>query len=168
MNTGFFGKYRGTVTDNKDLQFQGRVKVKVPYAMGDVEDWAMPCVPYAAMQAGVFIVPPVGANVWVEFEGGDVDHPIWVGGFYPLGAAPVAALVPVPPGTEEVVIQVGSNNMISIKDLAGPIGGIVLKSGQAMIMVNDQGITLMDGSGGIISMLQGIVSINPPNLVVMK
>jgi len=167
MNTGFFGKYRGTVKDNKDLEFSGRLKVNVPAVMGDKEDWALPCVPYAAMQAGTFIVPPVGADVWVEFEGGDIDQPIWVGGFYTLGTAPAVALA-VPPGTEEVVIQVGTNNTISIKDLAGPLGGILLKSGNATLMINDTGITLTDGSGGIFTMLSGIVSINPPNLVVLK
>jgi uncharacterized protein involved in type VI secretion and phage assembly len=167
MNNQFFGKYRGTVTDNKDLMFLGRVKVKVPYAMGDVEDWAMPCFPYAGTQAGVLVIPPVGANVWVEFEGGDIDMPIWVGGFFTTAKVPAVGLA-VPPGTEEVVIQVGSNNTVSIKDLAGPVGGILLKSGNAMIMVNDQGIILQDGGGGTITMLKGIVSINPPNLVVIK
>jgi uncharacterized protein involved in type VI secretion and phage assembly len=167
MNTGFFGKYRGTVVDNKDPLFSGRVKVSVPYAMGDVNDWALPCFPYAGTQAGVFVVPPVGANVWVEFEGGDIDRPIWVGGFFTLGKAPVLALA-APPGTEEVVIQVGSNNTVSIKDLPGPVGGILLKSGNAMIMINDQGIILNDGSGGMLTMLKGIVSINPPNLVILK
>lgn len=167
MNNQFFGKYRGTVTDNKDLLFSGRVKVKVPYAMGDVEDWAMPCFSYAGSQAGVLVVPPVGANVWVEFEGGDIDYPIWVGGFYTVGKVPAIGLA-VPPGTEEMVFQVGTNNTLSIKDLPGPVGGILLKSGNAMIMVNDQGIIMQDGSGGIITMLKGIVSINPPNLVIIK
>jgi uncharacterized protein involved in type VI secretion and phage assembly len=168
MNTGFFGKYRGTVTDNKDTLLVGRVKVKVPYAMGDVEDWALPCFPYAAIQAGVVVIPPVGANVWVEFEGGDIDHPIWVGGFYPLPAMTPALALAAPPGTEEVVIQVGTNNTVSIKDLAGPLGGILLKSGTATLMVNDQGIFLSDGSGGILTMTKGIISLNPPNLVVLK
>src|SRR5262245_57287034 len=167
MNTGFFGKYRGTVKDNKDPLLSGRVKVNVPYAMGDEADWALPCFPYAGTQAGAFVVPPVGANVWVEFEGGDIDRAIWVGGFFTLGKAPVVALA-APPGTEEVVIQVGTNNLISIKDMPGPTGGILLKSGTAMILVNDQGIVLQDGNGGILSMLKGIVSINPPNLVVLK
>lgn len=167
MNTQFFGKFRGTVTDNKDPLFTGRVKVNVPYAMGAEEDWAMPCFPYAGTQAGVLVIPPVGANVWVEFEGGDIDAPIWVGGFFTVGMTPAVGLA-VPPGTEEVVLQVGTNNTVSIKDMPGPTGGILLKSGNAMILVNDQGIILQDGGGGIISMLQGIVSINPPNLVVIK
>ena len=37
----------------------------------------MPCTPYAGDSVGLFLVPPVGANVWVEFEGGDTRpaHP---------------------------------------------------------------------------------------------
>ena len=65
----FFGKYRGKVENNVDPLLQGRVQVSVPAVLGDGRlCWAMPCVPYAGPQVGLFIVPPVGANVWVEFE----------------------------------------------------------------------------------------------------
>ena len=168
MNTGFFGKYRGSVTDNKDPLASGRVKVNVPYAMGDEEDWAMPCFPYAATLTGVFIVPPVGASVWVEFEGGNIDAPIWVGGFYPQLLKPAPLALAAPPGTEELVIQVGASNTVSIKDAPGPAGGIMLRSGLASVLINDQGIFMSDGSGGIVTITKGIVSLNPPSLVVLK
>lgn len=75
-----YGKYRGTVTDNQDPRKQGRVRVKVPEILGDVESgWALPCAPYAGEKVGVYTVPAVGAGVWVEFEAGDVSRPIWVG-----------------------------------------------------------------------------------------
>jgi len=78
----FYGKYRGKVQDNRDPQRQGRVKVVVPaLAEGDL-NWAMPCVPYAGPQEGFLMLPPVGANIWVEFEGGDPNYPIWTGGFW--------------------------------------------------------------------------------------
>jgi hypothetical protein len=75
-----FGKYRGTVTDNNDPRQQGRLKVKVPEILGDVDSgWALPCAPYAGDKTGAYMVPPAGAGVWVEFEAGDVSRPIWVG-----------------------------------------------------------------------------------------
>jgi hypothetical protein len=37
---------------------------------------------------GFWAIPPVGANVWIEFEGGDPSHPIWSGGFWELGEFP--------------------------------------------------------------------------------
>src|SRR5262249_52829545 len=126
------------------------------------------CSPCPAALAGVFSAPPVGANVWVEFEGGDIDAPIWVGGFYPQLLKPAPLALAAPPGTEEVVIQVGANNTVSIKDLAGPAGGIMLKSGLATVLINDQGIFRSDGGGGIVTITKGIASINPPNLVVLK
>jgi hypothetical protein len=34
---------------------------------------------------------PVGTNVWVEFEGGNTDLPIWSGCFWAEGELPVEA-----------------------------------------------------------------------------
>jgi Type VI secretion system/phage-baseplate injector OB domain len=78
----YFGKYRGTVTDNSDSTNRGRVKVRVPAVLGDLETWAMPCLPYAGDNVGVYMIPESGAGVWVEFEGGDPSYPIWTGGFW--------------------------------------------------------------------------------------
>jgi hypothetical protein len=77
-----YGKYRGKVTENKDPLRLGRIRALVPAVAQDVLNWAMPCVPYAGPQEGFLMLPPVGANVWVEFEGGDLNYPIWSGGFW--------------------------------------------------------------------------------------
>jgi len=83
MSPQFFGKYRGKVQDNKDALKLGRLKVQVASVLGEDHDsWAMPSVPYAGKGVGFFVLPPVGANIWVEFEGGDPDHPIWSGCFW--------------------------------------------------------------------------------------
>jgi uncharacterized protein involved in type VI secretion and phage assembly len=78
----YFGKYRGTVTDNQDITHRGRVKVSVPAVLGDLEVWALPCMPYTGNNAGVYMIPESGAGVWVEFESGDPSYPIWTGGFW--------------------------------------------------------------------------------------
>jgi uncharacterized protein involved in type VI secretion and phage assembly len=84
--TQFFGKYRGQVANNIDPMLLGRIQVKVPAVLGDGDlSWAMPCVPYAGASVGLFLVPPVGANVWVEFEAGDTDYPISSGCFWGVG-----------------------------------------------------------------------------------
>ena len=45
--------------------------------------WALPCVPLAGPTMGTsFVPPPVGSSVWVEFEQGDPETPIWVGCFW--------------------------------------------------------------------------------------
>jgi hypothetical protein len=83
MRNKFDAKYRGKVVDNKDPNGLGRIKVHVPSVLGDVTDsWAMPASPYAGPGVGWFAIPPVDANVWVEFEGGDHTLPIWTGGYW--------------------------------------------------------------------------------------
>lgn len=77
----FFGKFRGFVHDIDDPWNKGRIRATVPRAFGDdgVSGWALPCVPYAGDHCGMYSVPPVGAGVWIEFEGGNLDMPVWVG-----------------------------------------------------------------------------------------
>jgi len=81
----FFGKYRGKVVANEDPLKRGSVEVLVPAVMGRETLWALPCAPYAGPQLGFFAIPPVGGSVWVEFEGGRRDHPIWVGAIWEDG-----------------------------------------------------------------------------------
>jgi hypothetical protein len=67
----FFGKYRGTVVNNTDPQNMGRLSVTVPDVSNiQASTWAMPSAALAGNQSGFFAVPPVGSNVWVEFEQG--------------------------------------------------------------------------------------------------
>jgi hypothetical protein len=82
LRSHYFGKYRGTITDNNDPTSRGRLKVKVPAVLGTLEVWAMPCVPYAGDQVGFYSLPPNQSGVWVEFEGGDPSYPIWTGCFW--------------------------------------------------------------------------------------
>jgi len=162
----FFGKYRGIVVENIDPQQIGRVMVMVPDVGTPVPGtWAMPCVPAAGIQSGVFVLPALGSGVWVEFERGDPDHPIWVGGFWGLAAeVPALALVPpaIPPG-QNIVLQTPLQNTLLISDAPpSPItGGIILKSTTgAMIVVNDLGIFLNNGKGAVISMLGPAIDVN--------
>lgn len=83
MTEKFYGKFRGTVSDNNDPLKRGRVKIKAPDVLGDQESgWATPCMPYAGKNVGSFLIPPTGCSVWLEFEQGDLDCPIWSGCFW--------------------------------------------------------------------------------------
>jgi hypothetical protein len=166
----WLGKYRGAVIGpGAPSEPAGSLMVNVPEVMGATgTQLALPCFPYTGLVSGTFLVPPPKSAVWVEFEGGQAHKPIWVGGFYPTPAGPAAAKV-APPGTESFVIQTTLQNVLSIIDVPGATGGIMLRAASgAMIMVNDTGIVLQDGKGGVISMTGGVVSINPPNLVIVK
>ncbi len=86
----YYGKYRGLVSHNDDPKNMGRVKAQVPEVLGDTETpWAMPCAPYAGDGSGQFMVPPVGAGVWIEFEAGDPSRPLWAGCWWAEDEAPV-------------------------------------------------------------------------------
>jgi uncharacterized protein involved in type VI secretion and phage assembly len=85
----FFGKYRGVVSDNEDPKSIARVKATVPEVLGSEETgWALPALPYAGDNMGLYLVPAVGAGVWIEFEAGDVSRPIWSGCWWAEGKPP--------------------------------------------------------------------------------
>jgi hypothetical protein len=81
-----YGKYRGVVIGNRDPERRLRLQVQVPDVLEDAVAWAIPCVPF-----GFEAVPPVGAGVWVEFEAGDVERPIWSGTWWVAEDVPPTA-----------------------------------------------------------------------------
>jgi uncharacterized protein involved in type VI secretion and phage assembly len=172
-NTRFYGKYRGVVIDNIDPEQIGRILAQVPDVLGDPPtSWARPSVPAGGVHAGVFIVPPIGSQVWIEFERGDPAYPIWTGGFWGLAAdVPALAISPaaIPPG-QNIVLQTTGQNLVAVSDApSSPAsGGIILQSaGGAMIVVNDAGITISNGKGATITLVGPIVSVNSGALQVI-
>lgn len=75
-------KHRGTVANNVDPMGMGRLMVTVPTVLGDTPAWALPCVAIAESGSGLFLLPPIGASVWVDFEEGDRERPVWSGCFW--------------------------------------------------------------------------------------
>jgi len=165
----YFGIYRGTVINNIDPMQLGRIQAIVPDAGGITPStWATPCVPLAGKQMGTFLVPQIGAGVWIQFEAGDPDRPVWSGGWWGIAAeVPALALAGVP-GDPNIVLQTTLQNAVVISDLAGPTGGIMLKSTTgATVIVNDTGIYIQNGKGASIIMTGPTVTINNGALVVV-
>jgi uncharacterized protein involved in type VI secretion and phage assembly len=165
----YFGKYRGTVINNVDPMQMGRIQVMVPDVSNFIpSSWAMPCLPVAGLQMGVFTVPIIGSGVWVEFEQGDPDYPIWVGCFYGSAAEVPALSRTAPPAVPAITMQTALQNGIIVSDLPGPTGGIMLKSGTgATLIVNDTGIYIQNGKGASIVMVGPNVTVNNGALVVI-
>lgn len=166
--TRYLGKHRGTVVNNVDPMMLGRIQVMVPDVSPGVSSWAMPCVPMAGTGHGVFTVPSIGAAVWIEYEHGDADHPIWVGAFWGSAAeVPVMARA-VPPGVNGFTVQTQLGNILMVSDTPGPTGGILIKTTTgAMISVSDVGITISNGKGATISMVGPSTDINAGGLTVI-
>jgi uncharacterized protein involved in type VI secretion and phage assembly len=164
----YYGKYRATCLNNVDPMQQGRIQVMVPDVSTVIPtSWAMPCFPVSGIQNGVFTVPPIGAGVWIEFEQGNPDYPIWVGGYYSAADVPAMARA-VPPGLSGFTFQTTLQNGITISDTPGPTGGILIKTTTgAMISVSDVGIVISNGKGASISLLGPAVDINTGALTVL-
>jgi phage baseplate assembly protein gpV len=149
----FYGKYRGTVADVDPATC--RIKATVPAVLGDVTSgWCLPCVPYAGPQVGFAFLPEVGSGVWIEFEGGDVSYPIWVGCYWrreevPSGvAAAVKVIATVSPfeftfddDHGELTVSDGNGNTITVKP-----AGISLKRGSQTVTVADSSVSVNDGA----------------------
>jgi uncharacterized protein involved in type VI secretion and phage assembly len=164
-----YGKYRGVVLNNVDPMQQGRLQVQVPDVTGlPPASWAMPCVPIAGIQTGMVALPIPGSGVWVEFEQGDPDHPIWTGCFWGSAAEVPALALATPPAVPAITLQTPLQNGLTVSDLPGPTGGIMLKSATgAMLIVNDTGIYIQNGKGAMITLVGPTVTINNGALVVI-
>lgn len=172
----YYGKYRGFVVDNDDPEQLGRLKLTVPSVLGDavVTGWAMPCVPYGGAEGqGVLMVPDTDAGVWVEFEEGDLEFPIWVGTFWskPGGASEL----PVPhdesgepggvqsPPTRKI-IRTAAGHTIQFEDADEEVR-VILSDGQnenrivfgqsALTVTNKDNSVTMDDAGIVITDANG-------------
>jgi hypothetical protein len=89
VGSSYFGKYRGIVTDIDDPLNQCRIRATVPAVLGEHAcGWAMPAMPFAGAGHGVVMLPEIGSGVWIEFEAGRLDSPIWSGAWWASGQRP--------------------------------------------------------------------------------
>ncbi|MFN9645964.1 MAG: phage baseplate assembly protein V [Cyanobacteriota bacterium] len=164
----YFGKYRATVLNNLDPQNQGRILVQLGDRYGLFPStWALPSFPFAAKgMAGIVALPQIGSAVWVEFEAGDPDFPIWSGGFFPDPAGfPLLALAGATPVTPNIHLQTTTGTSITLSD--NPAQQVFIKTATgALVIIGAAGITLMNGQGASIQMTGPSVIINNGALVV--
>lgn len=160
----FFGKYRGTVINNLDPMQMGRIQAQVPAVSALLPtSWCMPCYPLAGTGSGASFVPQLRSGVWIEFEGGDPDYPIWTGCFYGLGAERPVDAIASNPVSPSIVFQSQLMNRIVVSDVppTPATGGIILRSATgASIVVNDSGIFIDNMKGARIYLTGPTVLIN--------
>ncbi|HBA55054.1 MAG TPA: hypothetical protein DCZ04_11535 [Syntrophorhabdus aromaticivorans] len=160
----FYGKYRGLVVDNADPEQLGRLKIKVPSVLGEnvVTGWALPCVPYGGdVNQGFLFIPEVGAGVWVEFEEGDLEFPIWVGTFWskPGGDSELPKLskadgseessVQDPPTGKIIKTKKGHTIQLEDADNDQEMIRIVEATHKHIITMDKDGISIQEGKKGI-------------------
>jgi len=168
-NEPLLGKYRGVVANNADPLRLGRLQAVVPDVTGvQPTTWAMPCMPFAGSGLGMFAVPPVGSGVWIEFEQGDPDYPIWVGCYWGDASELPALAQNITPPVSGAALQSLAGNGLVISDLPGPDDGVLLThvSG-ATICLSATGITIRNGQGASIELNGNVVAINGEALVIV-
>lgn len=160
--TRFFGKHRGKVESNVDPMLMGRLQVSAPTVFGSgMLAWAMPCVPFAGPQVGFFFLPPTGANVWLDFEGGDPDYPVWSGCFWGLGECPAT---PPAPGVSVLKTAAFTLQVMEVAP-AAPLVTISTVTG-ASISFGPAGIEVKT-SAGIVAIEGTQITLNRDALVVL-
>lgn len=151
----FHGKFRGVVSDNRDPLMLGRIRAKVQDVFGENESgWALPALPYAGNGVGLFLIPPENASVWIEFEHGDPEYPIWTGCFWAQGEPPAS------PAVAEMKVLKTDTATITLNDLPGA-AGITIETALGMkIVIDAKGIEITNGQLASIKLAQSTVSIN--------
>ena len=168
MTEGYVGKYRGSVVNNVDPENRGRILASVPGVPGldkAPTTWALPCVPIAGKQRGVYTVPEPGAGVWIEFEHGDPDYPVWTGCWFGSAAEMPSELLAPP--YRKVLLKTEGGHSIVLDDTPG-VGGITLQtSGGQKIVLSATGVEITSGQGGTIKITGPQVSVNDGALEVV-
>lgn len=150
----YFGKYRGIVTDVGDPNNQCRIRATVPAVLGDHAcGWALPAAPFAGDGHGVVMLPKVGSGVWIEFEAGRLDNPIWSGAWWASGERPnpqgAAVRVIVSEHGHKAILDDEADELKLVHG-SGPAikitaTEIVLTCGACEIKISNQDISLNNG-----------------------
>lgn len=149
----YFGKYRGFVVDNEDPLSRGRLLVTVPSVMGtESTSWALPCLPFGGLaDQGMFVLPDVGAQVWVEFEEGNISNPIWTGSFWQADTDPPAETLDSGPAAK--AIKTSSGHLLLMDDTEDE-GQVILRhaSEAELVLEPDGSLALTDAAGATLTM----------------
>ena len=151
--TSCFGKYRGFVASNKDPDQLGRLQLLIPSVLGtEVTNWALPCLPFGG-SAGVgwFAIPEQDAQVWVEFEEGELRRPIWVGTFWQKSGDAPADAQKTPPTTR--LLQTPAGHILQFDDEDSKEQIRLHHAGGAELLIDENGtITITDQAGNTITL----------------
>jgi len=148
-----YGKYRAFVIDNEDPEKRGRLRLYIPSVLGDAETgWALPCFPFGGGPSyGWFAVPEIDAQVWAEFEEGDITRPIWTGVFWPNEEDVPEEAAKSPPTTR--LFQTPSGHIMQFDDEENEETFRLFHPREAEIKIDKNGsLTLLDASGANITL----------------
>lgn len=176
--TSYFGKYRGIVTDVDDPNNQCRIRATVPAVLGEQAcGWALPVAPFAGDGHGMVMLPKVGSGVWIEFEAGRLDNPLWSGGWWASGQRPdpqgAGLRVIVSEQGHKVILDDEANEVKIVhgdetipKVITLSANEIVITCGACEIKISNENISLNNGLIKVglagVSLVNGAMSFGVP------
>lgn len=145
LRSRWFGVYPALVSDIRDPESQGRVKVTLPWSPDNgserYEVWARLATLMGGKQRGSWLIPDVGDEVLVVFEAGDARRPYVIGGLWNGGDAP-----------PETMDGAGNNFKKVLKSRNGVTVTLDDQNGQEQFIAETPGgqkLTLKDGPGTV-------------------
>jgi hypothetical protein len=104
--------------------------------------------------------------VWIEFEQGNKNYPIWSGCWWGSSSEVPRDALAGSPAQPNVVLQTQGQHSIVLSDLPGGPGITLSTAAGAKIEINDTGITITNGQGATISLVGKSVTVNDGALTV--
>lgn len=160
----WYGVYPAVVTDIKDREGQGRVKIRLPWTPdgggAGYEAWARLATLMAGARRGSWFIPDPGDEVLVLFEGGDPRQPYVIGGLWNGSDTPPESMdgagknyrksivsrrdiritLDDTEGREQVLIQTPGGQKLTLQD--GP-GSVEIRDGNGnTIKLDSSGVTV--------------------------
>lgn len=167
LDNKYYGKYRGVVLDNNDPEGLGRLKLEVEnIEIDELPNWAMPCTPYAGPGEGFFFLPPLKANVWVEFAMGDVNYPIWSGCYWNDKEDVPVLESAGEPKPEVKVLQTG-NFTLTLDDTTEETAGSLILTCKAAGVKTEMKLTV-DQNGVKLENSPAVITIKPEESIVVE
>jgi uncharacterized protein involved in type VI secretion and phage assembly len=150
----WYGCYPGLVSDIKDPDGQGRVKVTLPWAPdsdgGRYEAWARLATLMGGNNRGSWFVPDVNDEVLLVFEGGDTRHPYVIGGLWNGSDAPPES---VGNNNDKKVLRSRNGVKITLDDQSGGENLICETPGGQKITLKDPGtVEIVDSNGNSVKL----------------
>lgn len=149
----YYGCYKGTVYDNQDPEFRGRLRVSVPDIYGDdsPDYWALSKGMFAGKGTGLYAIPVNNDPIWVSFEGGDPNFPIWEYGWIPSNTTPDVAKKT---GNTTYVFQTTQGQRLEFDDAKGEVR-IKNKKG-SLVVLNEKGVFVGNDKGNLFKFLNDL------------
>jgi uncharacterized protein involved in type VI secretion and phage assembly len=139
-----FGKYRAIVVNIQDKLHMGRILVKCPQIYGESDSpYCLPCMPFTGNNYGTIMLPDINSTVWIEFEEGDTDYPVWTGGWWTQDKTPYTSYTDA---NYKTIIKSKTGHTILLNDKVGEESIQIVDKSGSKLTLSSTGINIESSS----------------------